>query len=181
VELTAWQGSPATVTLPLPLVEDEVRESWIEIYHRPDRSLVAVLELPSPTNKRCETRSKHLAKRRTVLRHQVHLVEIDLLFEGSRIAPPYEYPAADFMTLVARAERPGFCDVRSWNLPDCLPRLEIPLKPPNADAVVDLQEVFDRAFDQGGYAETIDYDQPPSVSLSEADLKWAADLARTNA
>lgn len=77
------------------------------IYHRPDRSLVAVLELLSPSNKRGETRTKYLAKRRTVLRNRVHLVELDLLVEGGRIAPPYEYPAADFSALVARAEQPG--------------------------------------------------------------------------
>jgi hypothetical protein len=181
VEQAVWQSSPAAVTLPMPLDEEEVRESWIEIYHRPDRSLVAVLELVSPTNKRGETRSRYLAKRRTVLRHGVHLVELDLLFEGGRIAPPYEYPAADFTALVARADRPGECDVCSWNLRDRLPHLKIPLKSPDADAVVDLQEVFDHAFDQGGYAETVDYEQPPSVPLSEADLKWAALLARSAA
>jgi hypothetical protein len=180
VEQATWQSSAVAVTLPLPLDEEEVRESWIEIYHRPDRSLVAVLELLSPTNKRGETRSKYLAKRRTVLRNGVHLVELDLLFEGGRIAPPYEYPGADFTALVARAERPGFCDVRWWNLRDRLPRLEIPLKSPDADAVVDLQEVFDSAFDQGGYAETVDYEQPPSVPLSQADLKWAAERARSS-
>lgn len=179
VEQAAWQSPPVAVTLPLPLDEQEVRESWIEIYHRPDRSLVAVLELLSPTNKRGETRSKYLAKRRTVLRQGVHLVELDLLFEGGRISPPDEYPAADFTVLVARAERPGICNVISWNLRDRLPRLAIPLKLPDADAPVDLQEVFDCAFDQGGYAETVDYEQPPSVSLSAADLKWAAERSRS--
>lgn len=177
-EHSAWKPSAAAVTLPLPLVEDEVRESWIEVYHRPDRSLVAVLELLSPTNKRGETRSKYLAKRRAVLRHRVHLVELDLLLGGGRIAPPYEYPAADFTALVARAERPGFCDVRSWNLGEHLPHLGIPLKPPDADADVDLQEVFDRAFDQGAYGDTINYDQSPSVPLSQADLEWATERAR---
>lgn len=179
MEQAIWQSSPAAVTLPLPLDEEEVRESWIEIYHRPDRSLVAVLELLSPTNNRGETRSKYLGRRRTLLRQGVHLVELDLLLEGGRIAPPYEYPAADFTALVARAERPGVCDVRAWKLRDRLPRLEIPLKSPDADAAVDLQEVFDFAFDQGGYAETVDYERPPSVSLSEADLKWAAERVRS--
>jgi hypothetical protein len=179
VEQAAWQSSPVAVTLPLPLDEEEVRENWIEIYHRPDRSLVAVLELLSPTNKRGETRSKYLSKRKTVLRQGVHLVELDLLFEGGRIAPPFEYPAADFTALVARGERPGICEVRSWNLRDRLPLLEIPLKSPDADVVVDLQEVFDYSFDQGGYAETVDYEQPPSVLLPEADLKWAAERARS--
>lgn len=80
---------------------------------------------------------------------------------------------------VARAERPGVCDVLSWNLRDRLPRLGIPLKPPDADAVVDLQEVFAGAFDQGAYGETIDYAQPPSIALPQADLAWAVERART--
>lgn len=105
-------------------------------------------------------------------------MEIELLIEGGRIAPPDEYPAADYTALVARAERTGLCDVLSWNLPDRLPRLGIPLKPPDADAVVNLQDVFDGAFDQGAYCETIDYEQPPSVPLSDADLKWAAEQAQ---
>lgn len=175
---TSWQPSTAAVTLPLPLDEEEVRESWIEIHHRATRSLVAVLELLSPTNKRGETRSKYLAKRRSVLRNRVHLVGVDLLVEGGRIAPPYEYPATDFTALVARGERPGVCDVRSWNLADRLPWLEIPLKYPDADVAIDLQEVFVRAFDQGAYDQTIDYDQPPSVPLAEADLKWVVETAR---
>lgn len=75
--ITAWR---AALRRSLPkhyearineLVEDEVHESWIEIYHPPDRSLVAVLELLSPTNKRGETRSNYLAKRKTVLRHRM--------------------------------------------------------------------------------------------------------------
>lgn len=175
----AWESTSTTVTLPMPLVEDEIHESWIEIYHRPDRSLVAVLELLSPSNKRGETRSNYLSKRRAVLRHQVHLVEVDLLLAGGRISPPDEYPAADFTALVAHAERPGVCEVRSWNLRDRLPRLGIPLKPPDADAQVDLQEIFDAAFDQGAYGEAIDYAKPPSVALRQADLAWAVERART--
>ena len=154
-----------------------MRESWIEIRHRPDHSLVAVLELLSPTNKRREHRSKYLAKRRAVLRHHVHLVELDLLLDGDPLVPPYEYPLGDCFALVARGERPGFCDVHAWSVRDRLPRLPIPLKAPDADVVVDLQAIFGRAFDQGDYSDSINYDQRPEVVLSEADSQWAAELA----
>lgn len=179
LEQGSWRASASPVILPLPVVEDEVRESWIEIFHRPDRSLVAVLEFLSPTNKRGEHRSKYLAKRRSVLRHQIHLVELDLLLGGGRITPPYEYPTGDFFALTARAERPGFCEVIVWTLRDRLPEVAIPLKAPDADIMVDLREVFELAYDQGGYAESVDYDQPPSVPLSPADLQWAANVARS--
>lgn len=51
------------------------------------------------------------------------------------------------------------------------------MEAPDADAAVDLREVFDRAFDQGGYAESIDHGEPPSVELSELDLDWATERA----
>ena len=38
------------VTIPL-LIEEESRETYIEILHRPDRTLVTVIELLSPSNK----------------------------------------------------------------------------------------------------------------------------------
>ena len=63
------------------LIEPDVaaHERYIEILHRPERALVAVLELLSPTNKEEPGRSDYLAKRRALLRHRVHLVELDLL------------------------------------------------------------------------------------------------------
>jgi hypothetical protein len=60
-----------------------------------------------------------------------------------------------------------------------LPELPVPLKAPDPDAVVDLQQVFDLAFDQGGYADSIDYEEPLSVPLSEDDLRWATEVARS--
>lgn len=179
IEQGSWRASASPVILPLPMVEDEVRESWIEIFHRPDRSLVAVLEFLSPTNKRGEHHSNYLAKRRSILRHQVHLVELDLLLGGERITPPYEYPAGNFFALTARAECPGVCEVIAWTVRDRLPELAVPLKAPDADVVVRLQEIFDFAYDQGGYADSVDYDQPPSVPLSPGDSQWAANVARS--
>lgn len=99
IEQSSWRPSTSAVILPLPMAEEEVRESWIEIFHRPDRSLVAVLGFFSPTNKRGEHRSSYLAKRRSVLRHQVHLVELDLLLGGERITPPLRIPGWRFFRL----------------------------------------------------------------------------------
>src|SRR5687768_9826156 len=40
---------------------EEIRDSWLEIYYRPDESLVAVLELLSPSNKSGPGRDQFLA------------------------------------------------------------------------------------------------------------------------
>ena len=51
------------VTIPLVIEEEETHERYIEILHRPERTLVAVLELLSPANKEEPGRSDYLAKR----------------------------------------------------------------------------------------------------------------------
>src|SRR5438876_11556343 len=83
------------VTIPLTILEGP-RETYIEILHQPDRTLVAVLELLSPANKEQPGRTEYLAKRRALLYQKVHLVELDLLVDGRR--PPLErpLPSADY-------------------------------------------------------------------------------------
>src|SRR5436190_11007451 len=51
------RSSPGAVATLEPIANEmaveaeEIRESWIEIIHRPDRSLVTIIEIRSPTNK----------------------------------------------------------------------------------------------------------------------------------
>ena len=56
------------------VIEEETYEQHIEILHRPDRTLVAVLELLSPTNKEEPGRSVYLAKRNALAYHPVHQI-----------------------------------------------------------------------------------------------------------
>src|SRR5262245_30844952 len=51
--------------------EEEARETFIEIRHRPERRLVAVLELLSPSNKEEPGRRSSLDKRNALLHEQV--------------------------------------------------------------------------------------------------------------
>src|SRR6266540_219691 len=82
------------------LVEHELldgpKEAYIEILHRPDRSLVAVLELLSPANKEQPGRTEYLAKRRAILVQPVHLVELDLLLGGRRLPMQQPLPDGDY-------------------------------------------------------------------------------------
>src|SRR5438552_11758420 len=77
------------VTIPLTILEGP-RETYIEILHQPDRSLICVLELLSPANKEQPGRAEYLAKRSALLHQKVHLVELDLLLGGQRL--PLERP-----------------------------------------------------------------------------------------
>jgi hypothetical protein len=68
-----------------PTILEGPRETYIEILHQPDRTLVAVLELLLPANKEQPGRTEYLAKRRALLHQKVHLVELDLLVGGRRL------------------------------------------------------------------------------------------------
>jgi hypothetical protein len=112
---SAGAGAVATlepVTIPLTILEGP-RETYIEILHRPDRSLVAVLELLSLAKERLG-RTTYLAERRAILYQQVHLVELDLLRGGRRPPLAKPLPPGDCYYLVSRAEQRPDCQVYAW-------------------------------------------------------------------
>jgi hypothetical protein len=161
--------APAQVELP---EVGEERQHFIEVRDRRSRDLVAVVELLSPADKlRGPDREQYLAKRAKTLNGPAHLVEIDLL----RLGPPMpaeDRPACDYSAMVSRVEerpRAGFWPVR---LRDRLPVIPIPVRSPDPDARLDLQEVLHRVYDAAGYHYYI-YDGTPEPPLSKDDELWA--------
>lgn len=159
------------VTIPL-LIEEETRQTYIEILHRPNRSLVAVLELLSPANKEEPGRSSYLAKRDALLHQPVHLIELDLLLTGRRVLLLKPLPRGDYYALIAKADQRPDCQVYSWTLQQALPVLPIPLKPPDPEVGLDLAAVFATAYERGRYARAIDYAKPPPVGMNSATSDW---------
>src|SRR5665213_532368 len=156
---TATTGVIATlepVTVPL-LIQEERREVYIEVIRRPHRTLVAVLELLSPSNKTDPDSVAYLAKRDALLHQPVHLVELDLLKGGRRLPLGADYPAGDFFALVSRSDRRPNCQVYAWPAPDPLPTIPIPLHGSDSDYAVNLESVFQTAFAKGRYADSEDY------------------------
>src|SRR5207302_42661 len=80
---------PVHVTLPMP---EEVKERYLTIRSLENQSIVTVIEVLSPANKRAGSydRALYLAKRDEVLMGGVNLVELDLLRGGRRM--PSEEP-----------------------------------------------------------------------------------------
>src|SRR4051812_39210390 len=119
------------------VIEEEVRQSYIQIQHLPDRRLVAVLELLSPANKEGDGRTQYLAKRQQVLLSEAHLVDLDLLIGGRGL--PMEQPLENhFHAIVARAGQRPDCAFYSWNLDRPLPAIPIPLSEPDPDVIISL-------------------------------------------
>jgi len=153
---------------------EEQRLSFIEVRDRRDRTVITVIELLSPSNKRGEDRVQYLAKRDRLLASPVSLVEIDLLRGGRRL-PVEGLPQCDYYALVSQpGERP---DVGLWpiRLRDRLPVLPIPLRPAEPPARLDLQEVLHRVYDEAGFADHI-YAGQPDPPLRPEDAAWAQPL-----
>jgi hypothetical protein len=160
------------VTLTLDIEEEERHERWIEILHRPERSVVAVLELLSPTNKEEPGRGDCIAKRNALLRHPIHLVELDLLIGGRRLPPENDLPGGDYYVLVSRGERRPECQAYAWRMRQPLPAIPIPLLPPDPDVWVDLAAVFAVTYERGRYARDLDYTAPPPITLDDETRTW---------
>jgi len=157
-----------TMELPLRLFTVEVREVGT-------LRLVTAIGILSPANKQpghdaCE---EYLRKRRSLLRSEAHLIEIDLLREGQR--PPLDRPVppAPYYVTLSRSNRRPRVEVWPIQLRDKLPVIPVPLLYPDPDAPLDLGRVVAAVYERGAYARLIDYRQPPPPPpLSDADAAW---------
>ena len=163
------------ITIPLNVVEGP-RETYIEILHGPERSVVAVLELLSPTNKHEPGRTEYLSKRNALLRQSVHLVELDLLLGGQRLPMGKPLPPADYYYLLSRSEQRFDCQVYRINLAQPLPRLPVPLRPPHADLQIDLAQVFTTAYDRGRFRRRLAYHKPCPAPLRPEQRRWVDEI-----
>lgn len=167
----------APVVVPL-LIPERVAEPYIEICTFPDESLVAVLEVLSPSNKSWPDRRDYLLERDAVLRQEVHLVELDLLRGGQRLPALKPLPPGDYYAFVAHRDRRPNCDVYAWTVRKPLPLLPIPLNPPDPDIVIDLSVVFNQTYERGRYSRRLKHFATPTVPLTGDDLQWAAECSR---
>jgi hypothetical protein len=162
------------VTIPLDVIEGP-RETFIEILHRPERALIAVLELLSPSNKHDPGRTEYLSKRNALLRQLVHLIELDLLLGGQRLPMGKPLPAGDYYYLLSRSEQRFDCQVYRWNLAQPLPRLPVPLRPPHADLQIHLGQVFTTAYERGRFGRRLAYSKPCPAPLQPEQRRWVDD------
>lgn len=179
------RGVGATMTAAEPVmvplaILDEEREAFIEVYRLPERELVAVVEVLSPSNKVAPGRQTYLTKRNSILHlASVHLVEIDLLCGGRRAPMLRPLPRGDCYVFVARGEERPDCRVYAWSIRDPLPTIRFPLADPDADVLIDLAQVYATTTRRGRYDRTINYAAPLEAALAAEDRAWAEELARS--
>jgi len=163
------------VTIPLSILEGP-RETYIEILHQPDNSLVTALELLSPANTEQPGRTQYLEKRMALLYQKVHLVELDLLRGGRRMPTSKPLPPGDYYYFLARAEQRPDAQVYSWSMRDALPRLPVPLHAPDPDIFIDLAAVFTTAYDRARFGRRLRYRGSCPTSLAEPEEKWVQSI-----
>lgn len=143
-------AEPAILTLPMPV---EQRERFLTIVSLANREVVTVIELLSPANKRAgsDGRREYLRKREQILQSTVHLVEIDLLLKGERLPTVEPLPAGDYYAFVSRSDCRPAVEVYYWRLNEPMPTIPVPLLPDDADALLNLQAVYEEVLARARY------------------------------
>lgn len=162
----------------------EAQEPFLEILQVGDEQrVIAIVEVLTPRAKAAGSRARqrYRARQRQVLSSPTHLLEIDLLREGEHtVAVPRDRlirrGAYDYLAALSRGGKRNVCEVWPISLRQRLPRVALPLAEGDPDVVLDLQVLFTRCYDAGGFGRRIDYSRRPAEPLLEADADWADDL-----
>lgn len=163
----AVAGASAAVAEPLTvttLIEEEIKELYVEVVHLEDAAIVTVIEVLSPSNKSPGARGhdSYHTKRLQIMHSDANLVEIDLLRSGRRVPIVEEMPACEYMVHVSRADTRPQGTVWPIRLEQPLPSILVPLRPPDGDCTLDLQGALNDAYERGAYNRVIDYHQAPA-------------------
>ncbi|WP_017298303.1 DUF4058 family protein [Nodosilinea nodulosa] len=159
------QDSTATATF-VPTVQpeqvrvpmaEEVTERYLEIREVATGTVVTVLELLSPKNKRPgEGRVAYLRKRNQILASSSHLVEIGLLRGGQPLPMSGEQPG-HYRILVSKGDRRPLANLYRFNLQQPIPPIPIPLMANEPEPILALQPLLQYIYEKGRYAMAIDY------------------------
>jgi hypothetical protein len=116
---------------------------------------------------------QYRGKRRRLFNSTAHLMELDLLRQGSRIILGRNLPNSPYFATLSRAERRPTVEIWPLALTEPLPVLPVPLLEPDRDAPLDLQSAILTVYDNSGYDYRLDYSQPappPPLSAQESRL-----------
>jgi hypothetical protein len=168
------------------VLTDPIEEPYLEIVSDEGDRLVTAIEVVSRANKTAGDRGRasYQYKQSEYRLSNVNLVEIDFLRGGPhttavsegrlRAVGPFDYHVC---VMLAGVPRQYF--VRAIRLTDQLPAIPIPLDPGVPPVMVDLQRVFDRCYDEGGFARQAKYDRKqPDPPLTPEQRAWAEGVLR---
>jgi hypothetical protein len=184
---TPWQpsaGATATAVLDEPMllepVGDPIRERSVLIYDSAGNRIVTAIEILSPWNKTpVKALQKYLDKREKYINSEMNLVEIDLIRAGdwTEMIGPYLIPKQGMTTYRVTVTQPELTGPLHYpiSIRAKLPTIKVPLRPQDAPARLNLQELIEKAYVMGRY-DRIDYDKPCAPPFVGPEEEWAAQL-----
>lgn len=171
--------SPSASIITAPLLTEAIQPEPIKLYtlevrHVASQQLVTSIEILSPVNKRRGHPAflKYQKKRADLPAEGVHLLEIDLLREGSRFPVRAILPPAPYFVFLQRAET---VQVEVWpvTVSTPIPITAVPLLPPDPDIPLNLNQAIHTIYDEAAYELRIDYRQEITApKLSPKEMAW---------
>lgn len=186
-DIAEWQSDNsapgiAAVIDPLQLepVGDPIRERSVLIYDAAGNRIVTAIEVLSPWNKKPgKDLEKYLEKREKYINSEMNLVEIDLIRTGdwTEMIGPYLVPDRGRTTYRVTVTQPELTGPLHYpiSIRAKLPRIKVPLRPHDAPAMLDLQELIDKAYVMGRY-DRIDYSKPCTPPFIGPEQEWASEI-----
>lgn len=183
-------GAVATLDCDPPLLvataTEEIREVFVEIRTAGSMGqVVTLVEVLSPINKAAgsEGNALYRQKQAEVLGSAVHLLEIDLLRHGDHaVAAPQaaflDKGPWDYLVSLHRGKEGKRYQVWPITIRQRLPRVLVPLGEGDGDLVLDLQKLFERCYEVGGFGKRIDYRQPCQPPLEGERAEWVDALLK---
>jgi hypothetical protein len=169
------------------IVSDPVEEPYLEIISDEGDRLVTAVEIVSLSNKKAGDggRTSYQQKQGEYRASGVSLVEIDLLRSGPHTTAVLESRLRavvgefDYHVCVMLAGARNLYFVAPIKLANRLPEFPIPLDRGVTPVTVNLQSVFDRCYDEGGFARLAKYDRRPcDPPLTPEQQVWAEGILR---
>lgn len=176
VDGTAALAPPVPVTAPVGLrlpMPQTVRQRRLEIRNSSNQEVVTVIEVLSPVNKRPgEGRQQYERKRERLLESDANLVEIDLLHKGEPMPVTEQQGNSHYRILVSPVSQRPQALLYPFNLPQPLPRIEIPLREGDPLPILDFQQLLQEIYQRSGYKYSIDYSQSPQPGWPNSEQRW---------
>jgi hypothetical protein len=179
-------GVAVAEPLRIRLPGEPVTQGYIEIIDlSTGRRVVTVIEVLSPSNKRPGSgRGLYEQKQQECRDGGVNLVEIDLLRGGpwvlavSRQLVPASHRTPYWFCVYRPRDKHVLGEIYRMPLRERLPAIQVPLRESDADVPLNLQDLIEQCYRNGGYDEDIDYQAEPDPPLAGGDARWADALLR---
>ena len=155
----------------------EVRVTWLRVESVPNREVVTIIEVLSPTNKAPgRGRNRYISKREAIISAGVNLVEIDLLRNWEPMPLETPPPASDYRILVCRGWQRPDALLYPFSVRQSIPKFPLPLLPDDPEPEVDLGPIIDGMHHTARYGQIAGYAAPPpEPELAPETQAWVAE------